>query len=155
MSLRAINPDRLVPYVPDACYVTDESDPAGRRRPLDDAPCFLLRAIPAGEMAEIEDAILERIHFGGDHAARAGGVSVQTRQAQQKLRILRAGLRGWQRFRMPSTQDPKVLVDAPFEADAAGAPTDRTLSMLPRELRIELANAITEIQHVSEDAYGK
>lgn len=142
MSLIAINPDRIITYVPLTC-----------RKLEGDVPSFLLRPIPACEMAEIEDLFMERVTIDG--AEKSAELAMRFHKGRQKVRILRAGLRGWRGFKMPSASDATVLVEAPFAVGPDGAPTEHTLSMLPPDLRLELANAITEIQHLSEDALGK
>ncbi len=143
--LLAINPDRIVRYVPRACR-----DAEGR--PVAGATVFLLGAILAQEMAEIEDALVDRIMLDG---STDESMAIRQRSGTQKVAILRAGLRGWEGFKMRRDADG-AIVDAPFDADPkSGRATDRSLSMLDPALRLELANAITDIHRIAEDDHLK
>lgn len=108
----------LVPgSVRDYICKADRDLPEGARPTV-----FHLKTLTAKETAQLEDGLSV---FNKDG-------SMQVNSGSATLAILRMGLRGW------------TDVDAPFEADRDGAPADRSLDMLPPDVRRELADAITE-----------
>lgn len=100
-----------------------------RALPVDQQTVFVLRGLTVAEEARIEDSLA---------VLADGGVSM--RSGEQKLQILRMGLRGWRNFRRADgTEVPFQKVNG-----HPGHVTDASLDFLAPEWRTELANAITE-----------
>jgi hypothetical protein len=98
------------------------------------------RALPVAE----QSVFLLGVLTVGDEQHLVEQAELDTRGHSFALGVLRCGLKGW---RNVCYSDGK---EVPFEKDAAGRPTDVTLSHLPSSVRIELRDEVLRRARLSE-----
>ena len=129
MALRALNPKVLHPFIP--------KSQVGTERPA----TFHCRAIPASEIAKLDDVSMSAdFTESGTPTTAMAQMSVGTR----KYRYLVVGLRRWDNI------DLEDGSPAPFSVNTIGEPTDETLTMIPGDIRDEIAEFIESLNTITE-----
>lgn len=148
MAIRGINPNILHKYIPPSQREGGKPDGA----PVERATVFYIRALPASELAKLEDKEVQAIMSGEDNMP--AGFSMNTKMGTEKVEIIKKGLRGWDNMDMYADGQ---WVDAPYNKTGVRGeePTEETITIIPPAERDGLCNAITELNNLNEDDVGK
>lgn len=104
---------------------------------------FHLKNLDASDQARIEDSLATgKAPVGG---SRDEDVRIEVSSGTNVLRILNAGLDGWENFKDENGNEVE------FIKDGRGKPKSDMFNYLPPSLRRELSNAITEGNTLSEE----
>lgn len=130
-----ISPKEETRYVP-------ESD---RKLPRDQQSYFIVRPLTAEEEAHVKD------HFGGHKLQEDGQLLFQSAASSRNLRTLDLALVSWGNFPPGAAEGAgfSVSQDATAERPLGRRLASETMSMIPSELRGELAVAIWELSHIT------